>query len=316
MAFQKGGKIEAVDINLLIANVNSVLTDLGQPTLSNVSQYGKVTYAEWNAVVQTLGNLGNQQGTILTSIASPASGGSANYIASLLTNRDNVINPANKYNAALQGTFVYNGTEVTSSWNNYVTFTQSVAFANASSAATYFNAGGQIALQFIHPSASTGIDGVFNALATNCGTVVMSGQNSGTRKISGTTYNGITKVGGAGNSPTIGTNLGYAGLTTVPQQIFNQIGSTYSNPAAGGGTYSLNNITVSAYTTNNGATINFVTTWDEIPNGLATSAGSYLGPDGTTRTRTTTYLVFRPPSTTYITKSWGTLVFSGSVTGA
>jgi hypothetical protein len=322
MAYQKGGRIDAVDINLLIANVNSVLNDLGQTPLSNVSQYGKITYSEWKNVVDKLGNLGNQQGTALTSITSPSSGDKTSYVAAILSNRDNVILPANKYNAAAQGTTLYYGTEVTASWNNYVTFTQSITFANATAATNYFNAGGQLALQFVHPASSSGIDGVFNALATNCGTVVMSGQNTGTRKIAGTVYNAITKIGGGGNSPTIGTNIGYAGLTTTAQPIFSQVGATYTNPAAGGGTYSQNNITVTAYTTNNGATVNFVTTWDEIPNGLNTGAGSYVGPtqggvgSAVTRTRTTTYILVRPPSTTYIANSWGTLVFAGSVTGA
>jgi hypothetical protein len=325
MAYQKGGRIDAVDINLLIANVNSVLNDLGQTPLSNVSQYGKITYSEWKNVVDKLGNLGNQQGTVLTSITSPKSGDATSYLAAILTNRDNVINPSNKYNAAAQGTVLYYGTEVTASWSDYVTFTQSITFATGAAATNYFNAGGQLALQFVHPASTTGIDGLFNGLATNCGTVVMSGQNTGTRKIAGQVYNGITKIPPSlpapGNSPTIGTNLGYAGLTTNSTEIFKQIGATYVNPAAGGGKYSLCNITVSASISNGGATVNFVTTWDEIPNNLVTGAASYIGPaqggvgSAVTRTRTTTYVVVRPPSETYISKSWGTLVFAGSAIG-
>ena len=325
MAYEKGGRIDALDINLLIANVNSVLYDLGQTPLSNVSQYGKITYSEWKNVVDKLGNLGNQQGTALTSVTSPNSGELQSYVAAILSNRDNVINPLNKYNAAAQGTVLYYGTEVTASWSDYVTFTQSITFATGAAATNYFNAGGQLALQFVHPASTTGIDGVFNGLAINCGTVVMSGQSSGTRKIAGQVYNGITKLGGGGNAPTINTNIGYAGLTTNSTQIFKQIGATYTNPAAGGGTYSLCNITVSASISNGGATVNFVTTWDEIPNnlvtGVTTGAASYIGPaqggvgSAVTRTRTTTYVVVRPPSETYIAKSWGTLVFAGSATG-
>lgn len=314
MAYQKGGKIQAEDLNTLLTNVNSVLSDLGQSTLTPVTQYSKMTFGQWKTVLDTMSNLGNQQGTVLSSIASPYSGLASSYAAALITNRDAV--ESNRRNAAALGTFVYNGTEVTAGWSNFVTFTQSIAFTNQAAAINYFNAGGQLALQFVHPASGTGIDGVFNALATNCGTVVMSGQNSGTRKIASVTYNGVTKIGGGGNNPVIGTNLGYAGLTTVGQSLFKQIGATYVNPAAGGGTYSQCFIEVVAYTTNNGATVNFQTTWDEIPNGLLTGAGSYTGPDAVNRSRTTTYIVQRPPSTTYITKSWGTLVFTGTVTGS
>jgi len=318
MAYSKGGKIQAEDLNTLINNVNSVLGDLGQSTLSTITQYSKMTFGQWKAVLDSMSNLGNQQGTVLSSIASPYTGQASSYVAALITNKNAI--ESNRRNAAALGTFVYNGTEVTAGWNNFVKFTQSIAFTNQAAAINYFNAGGQIGLQFVHPASGTGIDGVFNGLATNCGTVVMSGQNTGTRSIAGTTYNGITKIPPSlpapGNSPTIGTNLGYAGLTTNGQSLFKQIGATYVNPSFGGGTYSQNFIEVVAYTTNNGATVNFETTWDEIPNGLLTGAGSYTGPDAVNRSRTTTYIVQRPPSTTYITKSWGTLVFTGTVTGS
>jgi hypothetical protein len=314
MAYQKSGKIEAEDLNQILLNVNSVLSSLGQTTISNVVPFNKMTYTEWKNVIETISNLANQQGTTITSLSSPILGDTATYAAALMTNQSTIV--TNKFNAKLLGTFVYNGTEITTSWKDSLTFTQSVTFTNATMAQYYFNAGGQFALQFVHPPSSTGIDGVFNGLATNCGTIVLSGHNSGTRSIAGVTYNGVTKIGSLGNTPTISANLGYAGLNTNRQSIFKQIGATYTNPAFGGGTYSLNNIEVFAYTSNNGATINFESVWDEIPNGLSTGAGSYTGPDSVTRARSTTYLITRPPSTTYITKSWGTIVFAGSVAGA
>jgi len=318
MAYQKSGKIEAEDLNQILLNVNSVLSSLGQTTISNVVPFNKMTYTEWKNVIETISNLANQQGTTITSLSSPILGDTATYAAALMTNQSTIV--TNKFNAKLLGTFVYNGTEVPSAWKEYATFTQSVTFTNATMAQYYFNAGGQLALQFVHPASSTGIDGVFNGLATNCGTIVLSGHSSGTRSIADVIYNGVTSIPNQiprqGNTPTIGTNLGYAGLTTTRQSIFKQIGATYTNPAVGGGTYSQNSIEVFAYTSNNGATINFETTWDEVPNGLNTGAGSYTGPDSVTRARTTTYLVIRPPATTYITKSWGTIVFAGSVVKA
>lgn len=317
MAYSKGGKIEASDINSLISNVNSVLTDLGQPNLANVSQFGRITYTEWNNVVTKLSNLANHSGTTITSVSNPASGTRAEYIAGVMTNKDVVI--TNKRNASAQGSFIYNYTSVVSAWSDKITFTQSVTFASAAAAVNYFNAGGQLALQFVHPQSNTGIDGVFNSLATNCGTLVMSGQgDTTTRKIVGTNYRGFEKIGGGGNTPTTWvTTAGYAGLTNTSTSIFYQVGSTYTNPAVGGGTYSANYIQVKAYTSNSGATINFETIWDEVPNGLASSGTSTpITVNGVSITRSTVFLVFRPPSTTSITNTWGSLVFAGSVTGA
>jgi hypothetical protein len=316
MAYSKGGKIEASDINSLISNVNSVLTDLGQPNLSNVSQFGRITYTEWNNVVTKLSNLANHSGTTITSVSNPASGTRAEYIAGILSNRDSVI--TNKRNASAQGSFVYNYTQVSAQWSNQVVFTQSVTFASAAAAINYFNAGGQLALQFVHPQSNTAIDGVFNALATYCGTLVMSGQgDSTTRKIVGTNYRGFEKIGGGGNTPTTWvTTAGYAGLTNTSNPIFYQLGSSYVNLAPGGGSYSTNFIQVKAYTSNSGATINFETTWDEVTNGLAAAGtATALTVNGVSITRTTVFVVFRPPSTTSITNTWGSLVFAGSVTG-
>jgi hypothetical protein len=317
MAYSKGGKIEAADINTLISNVNSVLTDLGQTPLANVNQYGKITYTEWNAIVTKLSNLANHSGTTITSVAIPQSGTRVDYIAGILTNRDSVI--TNKRNAAAQSSFVYNSTSVTAGWSDKITFTQSVTFASASAAVNYFNAGGQLALQFVHPQSNTGIDGVFNSLATNCGTLVMSGQGDATtRRIVGTDYRGFEKIGDGGNAPTTWIKTaGFAGLTNTSTSIFYQVGSTYTNPAAGGGTYSANYIQVKAYTSNSGATINFETIWDEVPNGLAASGTSTpITVNGVSITRSTAFLVFRPPAVTNITNTWGSLVFAGSVVGA
>lgn len=316
MAYQKGGKVEAADINTLISNVNSVLVDMGQTPLSTISQYGKITYAEWSNVVTKLSNLANHSGTTVTAVTSPSSGAAASYVAAILSNRDAVI--TNKRNASAQGSFVYNYTQVSAQWSNQVVFTQSVAFATAAAAINYFNAGGQISLQFVHPQSNTAIDGVFNALATNCGTLVMSGQgDSTTRTIVGVNYRGFEKIGGGGNNPTtLVTTAGYAGLTNTSNVIFYQLGSSYVNPANGGGSYTTNFIQVKAYTSAGGATINFETTWDEVTNGLA-AAGTVtaLTVNGVSITRTTVFVVFRPPALTNIANTWGSLVFAGSVTG-
>jgi hypothetical protein len=136
----------------------------------------------------------------------------------------------------------------------------------------------------------------------------MSGHSAGARTIAGTSYTGFQKVGGGGTAPAITTTAGYAGLTATSTQIFKQIGGTFTG---GSGTaYNQNFIQVNAYTSNAGATVNFVVSWDEVPNGLVTGSGSVNG-----RARTTTYVLVRPPAATYIADVWGTPAFAGSSAG-
>ena len=321
MAYSKDGKIEASDINNLTTGINSTLTSLGQTNLPAVSQYDPATASTWQNLVTTVTTIANHQDTVVASLPSTTSKiATGKSIASYetITNAITTIN-SNRKNAAAQGTTVTNYTEASTTWSNQLTFTQSVTFANTTAATNYFNAGGQIALQFLHPASSTGIDTVFNQLGTDCGTLVMSGHNSGNITVAGTTFSGVTKIGGGGKAPTIAATLGFTGLTTVPQTIFKQVGGTYVSAGHGmyslyshpGGVYSLNNIEVKAYLTNGGTTVNFQTIWDEVPNGLVTSVGNVGG-----RTKTTTYVLIKYPSTTYIANSWSSLSFTGSVTGS
>lgn len=311
MAYSKDGKIEASDINNLTTGINSILTSLGQTNLPAVSQYDAVTADTWQNLITKITAIASHQNTItpvLPSTNTQAAIGKLIYKYSTITDSITAITNSRK-NAVAQGTTVSNFTEASTTWSNQLTFTQSVTFANTTAATNFFNAGGQIALQFLHPANTQGIDVLFNQLGTNCGTISLSGHNSGNAIIAGTTFTGVTKVGGGGLTPTISPNLGYAGLTTVPQSIFKQIGSSYVNSL--GVAYSQNYIEVKAYLTNGGTTVNFQTIWDEVPNGLVTGVGNVAG-----RTKTTTYVLIKYPSTTYIANSWSSLSFTGSVSGS
>jgi hypothetical protein len=139
-------------------------------------------------------------------------------------------------------------------------------------------------------------------LASNVGTVVLSAPTSGTITISGTSYNGVTRIGGGGNSPTIGTNSGYYALTTSNANIYYQTAST------GPSGYLSTNINIFAKTNGTvgsngdvGNVITITTVWDEIPNGLTVSTGSV------------TTLTVRPPEQTNISNTWGTISLAGSV---
>jgi hypothetical protein len=291
MSYQQGGKIEAADINTHITNVNSILSDKGQTPLSSIATGQVVRASDWAAVTSAVASMANHHGATISLMNTPTAGGTASFINTLASNITTVYNA--RRNASAQGTSTTTSIAA-GRWARAITVTQTVAFANATAAQNFFNAGGQIAVSYTHPT-GTGIDGVFNALATAAGSLTFSSPNSGTVRIAGTDYSGFQRVGGSGTPTPYLTNVGYYGLTSTSQTVFKLLGGTYTNPVPGGGTYSANFLQLDAYTSSAGATITLVSTWSEsTTGGLLTTAGS------------TTTVTVKPPSTTYISNSWGT----------
>jgi hypothetical protein len=322
MAYSKYGKIEAKDFNDDIkgtdtstspTNVNTVWSTsngksgYGQPAVATVVTTGLVTATQWSSIISTVNAAASHQGTAITAITAPTTGSPVVYYDALPTNITNIYNGRN--NAVAQGSTAATITTNSTTWFNAITFTQTVTFASGDAARYFFNAGGQIALTFAHPTGSS-INGLFNALGTACGTVVISSPNTGTVNIASVGYTGIAKVGGAGTVTTLLPNVGYWGMTTTNQEVYKQFGGSFTNPVPGGGTYSQNFLSVNVKTNgaqgsngDNGSVITITTVWDEVPNGLTASAGTSVS------------LTVRPPSTTYITNSWGTPTVSGTVAG-
>jgi hypothetical protein len=319
MAYSKYGKIEANDLSSTLlgsatstssTNINSVWSTgngkggYGQTAIVPPAQNGKIKASEWAGLIGTVNAVASHQGTAITALTVPGVGSPVIQYDSLPTNITNVY--AGRNNAVAQGSSSTTNTVNSSTWYNAITFTQTVTFASGDAARYFFNAGGQLALTFGHPTGS-GINGLFNALGTACGTLVISSPNSGAVSIASVGYNGISKVGGSGSVTTLSSNVGYWGMSTNNQEVFKQFGGTFQS---GGGTYSQNYISVNVRTNgaqgsngDNGSSIIITTIWDEVPNGLTAQAG------------TTVSLTVRPPSTTYLTNSWGSPSVSGSVSG-
>ena len=319
MAYSKYGKIEANDLGSTLlgaptstasTNINSTWSTgngkggYGQTAVASVASNSKLLASQWAGVISTVNAVASHQGTAITAISVPSTGSPVVHYESLPTNITNVFNGRN--NAAAQGSTSVTNTVNSSTWFNAITFTQTVTFASGDAARYFFNAGGQLALTFTHPTGS-GINGLFNSLGPACGTVVISSPNSGTVNIASVGYEGIKKIGGSGATTTLLPNVGYWGMTTTNQEVFKQFGGTFQS---GGGTYSQNYLSVNVKTNgaqgsngDNGSTITITTLWDEVPNGLTAQAG------------TTVSLTVRPPSTTYLTATWGTPAVAGSVTG-
>jgi hypothetical protein len=318
MTYQQFGLIEATDYNNLIGPTNTSNANLfnttwasgsgsagyGQTAISQVAQNTLVTAAEWAALVNNTSNIALHQGTTIISVTAPAVSNTVAYLGNasidyLANNLSTVY--SSRLNAGTQGSTVANSVSTVSTWTDVAVWTHTITFANGNAARYFFNSGGQIAMTCSHPS-GTGINLLFNNLASNVGTVVLSAPNSGSITVVGTSYNGITKIGGGGSTPTISNNSGYYALTSSNSNVFTQTAST------GPVSYTSTNINYKIRTNgpqgpngDTGSIITIFTTWDEVPNGLTVATGS------------TVTCTVRLPESVRIANSWGAISVSGIV---
>jgi len=314
MTYAAAGTIQAVDYNTLVGGnpvtssgkLNTVWATggtnagYGQTALANVAAGATVAASDWANLVNKTASAATHQGTSITSVSAPVSGGTITYLSAIPTNLTSIYN--SRLNAASQGSTTSNTATTVATWSSVATFTHTVSFANGDAARYFFNSGGQLAVTCSHP-AGTGIDLLLNNLASNVGTVVMSSPTSGSITVAGTSYNGITKVGGGGNAPTVlSTGSGYYAQTISNANVFLQTAST--GPSGYLSTF-INVLTKSNGTQGSngdaGSVITIYTVWDEIPNGLTVSAGS------------ATTVTVRPPETTNLSNTWGIVTVTGTV---
>ena len=316
MAYAQFGTIQAADFNTLVGgNPTTTANTLnatwatggstagyGQTAVSNVAAGTNILAStQWSSLVSNTASAASHQGSSITSVSTPVAGGVITFTAAIPTNLQTIY--TNRLNAAAQGSTTANTATRATTWSNQLTFTHTATFASGDAARYFFNAGGQIKMTVSHPGVS-GIDLLFNNLCSNVGTVVMSAPTSGSVSIAGTNYNGITKIGGGGNAPTVDSTKGYYGLTTANATAFTQTASTGPSGylssfirfiVKSNGTQGSNGDT--------GSVVTIYTIWDEVPDGLVVASGS-----ATTMTLT-------PPSTTNIANTWGAVTLSGTVTG-
>lgn len=316
MTYAQFGTIQAADFNALAGGdpvttsgtLNAVWATggsdkgYGQTALANVA-VGQTVAAvgQWVTLVANTASAATHQGTSITSVTAPAAGGAITYLSAIPTNLTTIY--TSRLNAASQGGAVSNTATAGSSWSNIATFTHTVTFANGDAARYFFNSGGQIKVQCAHP-AGTGINLLFNNLASNVGTVTLSAPTSGTITVGGVSYNGVTKIGGGGTAPNVYlTNNGYYALTTSNATVFNQQAST------GPANYNPNSKIYMNFKSNGtvgthsdaGSVLTLYTVWDEIPDGLVVSTGSAVTVSA------------QVPESTNIANAWGTVSVTGTV---
>lgn len=316
MAYAQFGLVQAADFNTFVGGnptttantlnatwaVGGTTAGYGQTAVANVSIGQNIAASSWNALVSNTASAASHQGSSITAVTAPVAGSKITYVAAIPTNLQTIY--TNRLNAATQGSTTSNTATRGTTWSSALTFTHTATFANGDAARYFFNSGGQLSMTVSHPS-GTGINLLFNNLATNVGAVVMSAVTSGTQTIVGGTYNGITKVGGGGNSPTIDSTKGYYGLTTSNATVFTQTAST--GPSGYLSTFIRFIVKSNGTVGSNGDTGNVITIytiWDEVPDGLTVATGS------------ATTLTVKPPETTNLSNSWGTITLTGTVTGS
>jgi hypothetical protein len=327
MTYSVGGLIQATDYNGFVsttagANVNATWSTgatnsgWGQTALSTVAAGGTVTATQWASLVNTLASMGSQTGTTITSRSAPTAGQTIGILAAVNTDLTNCY--TNRGNAVGSGTAygVFSGAQSkttatgsgTAAWT--ITFTHTVTFPSADQTRYFFNAGGIVKIQYGKSSTGTDSDPDWNTFAGLCGSINITG---GAQTIAAQAYTGTTRLGGTGGTQTtLATATGWYALTGTPTTIFqlNNATAPYS------GEYIRTTATATSSTV-----LTLVTTWvSDVSSGAGTSAnitgGTAVATPATVispATAPTTLVTYIPPSTTYLSASWGTPTIAGSV---
>lgn len=315
--FVQGGA-SAVDHNT--ANVNSIwgagttTKGYGQSgNLSSVAAGSTITATQWVNLLNRVSTLANHQGTTITSITNPSTGNTISAFTALSGNVTDVFN--NRRNASASGTDITTGgtRSGTNTWYTNQTTTFTITFADADSARYFWNAGGIVKFGFSRSggTASSKNTGWTN-LCSACGTIALTG-GEGSATINSVAYTGTNKIAGSGTPTTLLTTTGWYDLTTTDTEVFKQFDATYL--------YTSNYITVNAKTAGTGTQLVVTVLFQDNANTSAytppfpgAAAATQDEPIDGTLTVTATVT---PPSTTYLTNTWGTptissTAFSGS----
>ena len=315
MAYSSGSTILDDDYNIFatgnaagtgddtVANINTVWGSgtgdkgYGQTsTVSSVAAGQTITATQWATLLTRMTSLANHQGTSITGISNPNAGDTIQAYAALSSNITAVFNA--RLNAAANGAdLTTNGTtQTTSTWDVRAVTTKTITFSSATTLRYFFNAGGMIRMAWSLTGSTNPKGAEWADLLSKSGTIVVTGQ-AASKTIAAVAYTGTTKIGGGGTPTTLATGTGAQDYTGTPVTIYKQFADTAP--------YTANYIEVNASIT--GSVFTFAVTLED-------AAADTIAPDGSgsgnaldvvdgTLTMTT---VIRPPSTTYISNTWGT----------
>ena len=155
MSYAQYGLIEATDFNTLVGGnptttpntLNAVwatggtTAGYGQTAVANVTAGTSVTASNWASLVNNTSNSATHQGSTITSVTAPASGGTITYLSAIPTNLTTIY--TNRLNAATQGSTTSNTATYASTWIAALTFTHTATWANGDASRYFFHSGGQ-----------------------------------------------------------------------------------------------------------------------------------------------------------------------------
>ena len=329
MTYTTGSTILATDYNGFVsttagANLNDIWSTgsgdkgWGQTAVATVSAGGSVTATQWASLVNNLATAGSQTGVTETARTAPTAGNTISILAALNTDLTSVT--TNRGFATVAGTEYGTFTGTTSktaatsngaqgAWQ--IQFTHTVTFPSADQARYFWNAGGLVRLQYGKSSTGTDIDPDWNTFAGQPGSLYITGI-AGAKTIVGVSYTGTTRIGGTGGTQAIlSTGTGWYALTGTLSNLFQ-----LTNAAAPyTGEYILTQASATA------TALTLVTTWFQPAVSAAGTTTNISGGTGVSSPATsigaatapTTLVTYIPPSTTYLTNSWGTPTIAASV---
>lgn len=315
MTYASGGVIQSVDINGFIggatANVSGQINTIystgngnagyGQDTLANVS-IGGVAIAgpdpylgpyigtpEWTYFVRTLKRIRAHQTGSAISINTPGTGNVVQFLSSLTTELTNAYN--SRMIAFTNGTTI---TGTNNTWNVTATATGSlsvfrnaiITFGSADNARYFFNAGGKINyIISAVDNAGTARSQAVRDLINNMGGITNFA-----------TYTNSGRSGTGGSISTNNTNVGYWNNTTTTIKLVQADAASY----AYSGYYTRINTYKNDSTNTNGANGTSLRLNTEINANADDAFGGAINVTITTR------VDIIPPSTLYLSDTWGT----------
>lgn len=278
-------------------------------TLSSVSAGTTVTATQWASLLSRITSAANHQGSSIVAMASPSATDVIEIIGAISSNLTTI--HTNRLNKAGNGTAVTTNIDSTGSWKVTAEQEITVTFADGDAARYFFNAGGYFTLT---PSIVGYTDDAkarsWSALTQMAGTINFFDSST---TVTGET-NSITVTEAHTSTSASVSALGYYNLTTSNQIIFDKGLTTAGTPYAVSPYDGTNSSNIKVYAKSNGTqgsnsdNGNIITFTIQYNDGSAddsydkTDYNVLDEMDGTVRTVTQEV----PPSSTYLTASWGT----------
>ena len=244
-------------------------------TVSSVSAGSTITATQWATLLSRITSAANHQGSSITSISSPSAGNTISAYTALSGNITTIRN--NRRNYAANGTDATSTATRSTGWFTNCIFTHTFSFGNTTKLRYFSNAGGRIRMSFSRSGGTSNSKNTeWTDLCSKAGTIVID-------------PNALT-------GSYVQKDIHYADTAPYTSNYIKT--EAYHN---GSGTVYVKCSFVDASTDTYGDE-----TWAN-----SYDVTSYDRVDGSTRCTG----VLRPPSTTYLSSSWGTPTVSGSVAG-